>query len=118
MSNGNTIVRIITNNDSNTIGWILESDYEKYFSSDELANTITPYKNFVQGLPGFISLSVNESGNTLVAIQTYDTAENANASYQQQFSNNANSIATTRHTLIKNKLSSLGSNTTITISII
>jgi len=118
MDNGNTIVRIITNNDPTKIGWILESDYASYFSSDEIDNIIKPYESFVKSLPGFISLTVNASNNKCTIIQTYDTPGNANVAYTQQFTKSNNSIVLSRHALIKNKIKSLNINSNTVISIV
>ena len=80
------------------------SDYEKYFSTEEINDVLKPYENFVQSLPGFVGLSVNESGNVCTVIQMYDTPENANLAYTHQFTETNNSIVLTRHKLFKIKI--------------
>ena len=127
MSNGNTIVKIITNTNASSNSWIDPADHNTVFTTDELTNVINPYENFIKTLPGFISVGTEISGNTCTQTMVFDTPDNANSAFKQQYSSNKgdiNPIVAARNLLYKNKFSSLGishsgqlnySNTLITI---
>jgi len=84
--------------------WIIaQSPYaEAICSEEELNNIVLPSREAVKELPGFISLTVNESSNTTL-VMTYSFNTLANAGYAYNNINDFNDAANVKTNLMVSK---------------
>jgi hypothetical protein len=109
------IIKTITNK-SNNKAWINTNEYQNYFTQEQIDGIINPYTDYVQSLPGFISVNIEETSNTLVITHEFDTQENLEVALNNLGGPNVNSIVVMRNTLFTEKLQGLGANSTLTIT--
>jgi hypothetical protein len=98
--------------------WLKMNDkkfLESNFTASEVTDILTPYKNFVESLPGYQSSNTNIIDSvTMEIITTFDTIENANNALTQltpPFT--SDSIQDKQHQLITSKRQELGVTYTI-----
>jgi len=111
-------IRTVTKSTPEQI-WLNLSDPNillKYFTTNEVEDIITPYKNFVQSLPGYQS-SVKNVINplTMEIVTLFDTIENANnALTQLSRPFTPGTIQDKQFELVKSKKQELDLNYTVT----
>lgn len=107
---------IINNNPGGVKPWIDTNEYLDHFTQQQIDEVITPYTDYVQNLPGFVSVTAEEVGGNLVIKHDFDTTENMIFAQSVLGGPNANSIVVTRNTLFTEKLQQLGANSRVSIS--
>lgn len=107
---------IINNNIGGVKPWIGVNEYPDHFTQQQIDEIITPYTDYVQNLPGFVTVTIREVNGNLEIKHEFDTTENMMYAQSVLGGPNANSIVVLRNNLFTEKLQQLGANSSILIT--
>lgn len=109
-----TLVKVITKPPGQI--WLLYSSENKdlFYTAEELANTIDPYVQFEQSLPGYIAAQSNTTinGNVFKQCLAFDTMENC-INAKAAITNSNNSIVKNKTDLVASKMNEISVHYTV-----